>query len=364
MQKSMQNGKLPSLKIGDIEVNPPIIQGGMGVRISKANLAAAVANEGCVGVVSTIGLGKFEDSPGSEFVRLNEEALRQEIRKAKSMTDGVIGANVMVALSNYENLAATAAEEGVDIIISGAGLPLDLPKFTRGKPTKLIPIVSSARALSIIYKKWKRQYNKTPDAVVVEGAKAGGHLGFKYEDVLDGTNPPLDVILAEVIEVANSYDPPIPVIAAGGIFDGQDIARVLRMGASGVQMATRFVCTNECDVHENFKKAYLNAKKEDITIIKSPVGLPGRVLNSKFVEKIKRGETIPFKCTYKCLKTCNPKTAPYCIAKVLVNAAEGNLDEAFAFSGSNAYRCSEIVSVKQLIDQLSEETTYHLSRNE
>lgn len=359
----MRNSRIPSLRIGDLEVNPPIIQGGMGVRVSKANLAAAVANEGCVGVVSTVGLGKFEDSPGSEFLRVNEEALRQELRKAKSMTDGIIGVNVMVALSNYENLATTAAEEGVDIIISGAGLPLDLPKFVRGKPARLVPIVSSARALNIIYKKWKRRYNKAPDAVVVEGVKAGGHLGFGYEQVLNGTTPTLDEILSEVVKAADSFDQTVPVIAAGGIFDGQDIARVLKLGASGVQMATRFVCTDECDVHVNFKLAYLNARKEDITIIKSPVGMPGRVLNNKFVEKIKKGETIPFKCTYKCLKTCDPKTAPYCIAKVLVNAAEGNMDEAFAFSGENAYRCNEIVPVKQLIDQLAEETAYYLRKD-
>ncbi len=359
----MRNSRIPSLRIGDLEVNPPIIQGGMGVRVSKANLAAAVANEGCVGVVSTVGLGKFEDYPGSEFLRVNEEALRQELRKAKSMTDGIIGVNVMVALSNYENLATTAAEEGVDIIISGAGLPLDLPKFVRGKPARLVPIVSSARALNIIYKKWKKRYNKAPDAVVVEGVKAGGHLGFRYEQVLNGTTPTLDEILSEVVKAADSFDQTVPVIAAGGIFDGQDIARVLKLGASGVQMATRFVCTDECDVHVNFKLAYLNARKEDITIIKSPVGMPGRVLNNKFVEKIKKGETIPFKCTYKCLKTCDPQTAPYCIAKVLVNAAEGNIDEAFAFSGENAYRCNEIVPVKQLIDQLAEETAYYLRKD-
>ena len=359
----MQNNQIPSLRIGDLEINPPIVQGGMGVRISKANLAVAVANEGCVGVVSTVGLGRFEDYPGSEFVRINEEALRQELRKAKSMTDGIIGVNVMVALSNYENLSSTAAEEGVDIIISGAGLPLDLPKFSIGKLTKLIPIVSSARAFDIIYKRWKKRYNKSPDAVVVEGTMAGGHLGFKYEDITKGIVPPLDEILREVIEVANSYDPPIPVIAAGGIFNGQDIARVLKLGASGVQMATRFVCTDECDAHQNFKQAYVDAKKEDITVVKSPVGMPGRVLKSNFVNKIKRGETVPFKCTYKCLKFCNPKTAPYCIAKVLVNAAEGKMNEAFAFAGENAYRCNKIISVKQLVNQLTEETTYYLNTN-
>ncbi len=359
----MQNGKIPSLKIGDLEVNPPIIQGGMGVRISKANLAAAVANEGCVGTVSTVGLGRFEDYPGSEFVRVNEEALRQELRKAKSMTGGIIGVNAMVALSNYESLSTTAAEEGVEIISSGAGLPFELPGFVGQRPIKLIPIVSSARALNIIYKKWKKRYNRVPDAVIVEGAKAGGHLGFTFEEVANGTVTPLDDILVEVIELANSFHPAIPVIAAGGIFDGQDIARVLKLGASGVQMATRFVCTHECDAHENFKQAYINAEKDDITIIKSPVGMPGRVLNNKFVQRIKSGETVPFKCTYKCLRTCDPKAAPYCIAKVLVNAAEGKLDEAFAFSGENSYKCNEIISVKQLIDKLTEETAYHLGKD-
>jgi NAD(P)H-dependent flavin oxidoreductase YrpB (nitropropane dioxygenase family) len=349
----MQKNKIPSLIIGGLEVNPPIIQGGMGVRISKANLAAAVANEGCVGVVSAIGLGPFENRP-AEFVKLNEQALRDEIRKAKSMTRGIIGVNIMVALSNYENLVVTAAEEKVDIIICGAGLPLDLPRLTKGSSSKLVPIVSSARALSVICRKWK-QYDKMPDAVIVEGPMAGGHLGFGYEEIINGTAPALDDILVEVIKVANTFEPHIPVVAAGGIFDGHDISRVLKLGASGVQIATRFVCTNECDVHQNFKLAYLQAKKEDITIIKSPVGMPGRVINNAFVERIKKGETHPFKCSYRCLRTCDPKTAPYCIAKVLVRAAEGKLDEAFAFCGENAYRCKEIVPVKQLIQELVSE---------
>lgn len=352
--------KIPSLRIADLEVNPPIIQGGMGVRVSKANLAVAVANEGCVGVIAAVGLGRFEDNPGSEFVRVNEEALRKEIRKAKSLTDGIIGVNVMVALSNFENLVVTAAEEGADVIISGAGLPLNLPELVEGSHTKLIPIVSSARALRIIYDKWKRRYNRAPDAVVVEGVKAGGHLGFSYKDALNGTAPSLDGILTEVVHAVQSLEHPFPVIAAGGIFDGQDIARVLNTGASGVQMATRFVCTDECDVHQNFKQAYLDATRDSIVIIKSPVGMPGRVLNSEFVERVKNGETVPFKCQYKCLKSCDPKTSPYCIAKVLANASEGKLDQAFVFAGENAYRCDKIVSVKELINQLGKETVYHL----
>jgi NAD(P)H-dependent flavin oxidoreductase YrpB (nitropropane dioxygenase family) len=236
-----------------------------------------------------------------------------------------------------------------------------MPLIAAGHASKLVPIVSSARAFSIICRKWK-QYNKKPDAVVVEGAKAGGHLGFDYDELVSGKARDLDEILTEVIEVANSFEHPIPVIAAGGIFDGKDIARVLNLGASGVQMATRFVCTDECDVHPNFKMAYINSKQEDITIIKSPVGMPGRVINNAFVEKIKRGETVPFKCAYRCLKSCDPRTAPYCIAKVLLRAAEGHLEDAFAFAGENAYRCKEIVSVKKLINELAEEAAYYLNK--
>ena len=359
----MKNIKIPPLIIGDLEINPPIIQGGMGVRVSKANLAAAVANEGCVGVIASVGLGRFEDHPGSEFLRLNEDALRTEIRKAKSMTNGIIGVNAMVALSNYQNLVMTSAQEDIDVIISGAGLPFDLPKLAEGSHAKLIPIVSSARAFNIIYNKWKRRYNRTPDAVIVEGVKAGGHLGYSYEETVNGTAPTLDSILTDVVQEVDSLDHPIPVIAAGGIFDGRDIARVLNLGASGVQMATRFVCTDECDAHHNFKQAYLDATEESAVITQSPVGMPGRVLNNDFVERIKKGETIPFKCAYKCLRSCDPKTAPYCIAKVLANAAEGKLDEAFVFAGENAYKCDKIVPVKDLINQLIEETADHLMRS-
>ena len=348
---------IPVLRIGDLEVFPPIIQGGMGVRVSRANLASAVANEGCVGVIASAGIGQFENHPESEFAKVNAEALRNEIRKARSMTSGIIGVNIMVALTDYENLVKTAVDEDVDLIISGAGLPLNLPKYMDGKDIKLVPIVSSARALEIICKRWKGHFNKIPDAVIVEGARAGGHLGYFYEDIINKTTPNLEQIIEEVIEIASFYNPNIPVIAAGGIFDGKDIAHFLSLGASGVQMATRFVCTYECDVHRNFKQAYLDAKAEDITIIPSPVGLPGRVINNSFVEKIKNGETIPFECSYQCLKTCDPNKAPYCIAKVLANAAEGNMDESFAFAGSNAYRCKEIISVKSLIQQVVQEST-------
>ncbi|MEW6601068.1 MAG: nitronate monooxygenase family protein [Nitrospirota bacterium] len=352
--------KLPSLRIADKTINPPIIQGGMGVRVSRSGLAAAVANEGCVGVIAGVGLGKFENLPRSEFEAVNNEALRVEIKRAKSLSKGIIGVNLMVALSNYEPLVRTAVDENIDMIISGAGLPLELPKFVEKKNIMLVPVVSSVRALKIICDKWKRNFSRLPDAVIVEGSKAGGHIGYDFEAVVDGTAPGLDQLITEIVGFAKTFDPEIPVVAAGGIFDGRDVAHFLKLGASGVQLGTRFVCTNECDVHENFKKAYINASKEDLVIIKSPVGMPGRVIRNKFVEDIMSGKTRPAACNYRCLKTCNPKTAPYCIAKALTNAAEGNVDEGFVFAGSNAYRCTEIVPVKQLIEEIVSEAAANM----
>ena len=176
----MSIDSLPVLRIGDLKISPPIIQGGMGVRVSRANLASAVGSQGCVGVIASVGLGRFEHLPGSEYVRVNEEALRHEIQKARRQTNGIIGVNVMVALTDYENHVRASVDENVDLIISGAGLPLDLPKLTSGTNIKLLPIVSSARAFNLICKKWKRDFDRLPDAVVVEGSEAGGHLGFKY----------------------------------------------------------------------------------------------------------------------------------------------------------------------------------------
>ena len=352
--------KIPSLKIGDLEINPPIIQGGMGVRVSMSGLASAVANEGGAGIIASVGLGLFESAKASKFVEINNNALRNEIRKARSMTKGVIGVNVMVVLSNYEELIKVCVEENVDMIISGSGLPIDLPKFLDGKNIKLIPIVSSVRALNIICRKWKQNYNKVPDAVIVEGVMAGGHLGYDFEDIVNHKTASLEELVVDLAAYIKTLDTPIPLIAAGGIFDGNDIVKYLKLGASGVQMATRFVCTDECDVHQDFKQAYIDSKKEDIIIIKSPVGLPGRVIRNEFVEKILRGGTIPFKCAHHCLRTCDPKTIPYCIAKVLTNASKGLLDDSFVFAGSNAYRCTEIVPVKTLMNQLKKEMMSNL----
>jgi NAD(P)H-dependent flavin oxidoreductase YrpB (nitropropane dioxygenase family) len=346
---------IPSLTIGNLVINPPIIQGGMGVRVSGPNLAAAVANEGAVGTIASVGLCDYANNPNAAFDGQSAIALRDAIRKAKSETKGIIAVNVLVVLSNYEDLVKICVEENVDIIICGSGLPLDLPKFTQGTNTKIVPIVSSTRAFNIIYQKWKKNYNKVPDAVIVEGVEAGGHIGFSFDEIVNHTAPKLENIIEEMVVMMKSLGENIPIIAAGGIFDGNDIAKFLKLGASGVQMATRFVCTDECDVDIKFKEAYINAKKDDLEIIKSPVGLPGRVIKNNFVTRILNGETHPFNCPYRCLRTCNPKLAPYCIARALSDSAIGLFENAFAFAGSNAYRCNEIVSVKSLIATLKRE---------
>jgi len=356
----MSQQNIPTLQIGDLKICPPIIQGGMGVRVSGANLASAVANEGCAGVIASVGLGDFENVSAAKFVEVNNVGLRDVVRKARAQSNGVIGVNVMVVLSNYEELIKICVEESVDMIICGSGLPLDLPKLTAGSNIKLIPIVSSARAFNIIYKKWKQNYNKVPDAVILEGPMAGGHLGFSYDDILNNTARSLEELVGELVEFIGTLEEKIPVIAAGGIWDGADIAKFLKIGAAGVQMATRFVCTDECDVHDDFKQAYISATKEDIAIIHSPVGLPGRVIRNEFTKRVSMGETIPFRCPHHCLRSCDPRTAPYCIARVLAEASRGEMDTAFAFAGANAYRCTEIVPVKKLVDQLKEELIQNL----
>ncbi len=352
--------KMKELHIGDLRIYPPIIQGGMGVNISRANLAAAVANEGCVGTISAItgGLSGVND------VRIMLSELRSQIRKARLQTKGVLAVNILVALTNYDEIARAAAEEGIDIIFSGAGLPMNLPGLVKGTATKICPIVSSGRTAEIICKSWLRKHQRLPDGIVVEGPLAGGHLGYSFAELEQELSGKLESIVCDVIKVAERYEKlsgkKIPVIAAGGIFDGDDIARFLRLGAAGVQMGTRFVCTDECDASEAFKQAYLDAEKEDITIIHSPVGLPGRALRNSFLDRSGRGET-KFVCHYRCLKNCIPSQSPYCIADALLNASEGNFDEGFVFVGANVHRVTGIVPVKHLIQELVRETEAALS---
>ncbi|OGO81175.1 MAG: 2-nitropropane dioxygenase [Clostridiales bacterium GWC2_40_7] len=350
---------MKQLRIGNITVNLPIIQGGMGVGISLSSLAAAVANEGGVGVISTAAIGINESDFFTNFLEANIRGLKKEIRKARELTKGILGVNIMGALSNYADMVRTAIEEGIDIIFSGAGLPLNLPHFLDGKgKTKLVPIVSSARAVGIIAKRWFEKYKYLPDAIVVEGPMAGGHLGFKEEQMGDQEFR-LEKLVTDVIEevklLENRYEKTIPVIAAGGIYSGGDIRKFLELGAAGVQMATRFVTTHECDASIEFKNKYIECKKEDIVIIDSPVGMPGRAIGNKFIDAVNKGGKHPLNCHFHCIKTCNVETSPYCIALALINAQRGNMEHGFAFAGENAYRTSEIISVKELMDVLQVE---------
>jgi nitronate monooxygenase len=350
--------KLPDLIIGDLAINPPIIQGGMGARISLSSLASAVSNYGGMGVIASVGLAPGNISQ-ELFEKKSAEGLRDEIRKTKELTPNPFGVNIMFALSNYDSLVKVCVEEGVPAIISGAGLPLHLPALIGESKIKLIPIVSSARATQIIIKAWTRRYNRLPDAIIVEGPLAGGHLGFSYTEAVGIEKVTLEERIEEVLgfvrEVEKLNNTRIPVIAAGGIFTGQDIAKILKKGASGVQMATRFVVTKECDINDIYKNVYLKCKEEDITVILSPVGMPARVIKNKLVERIQAGEKLKFKCPYKCLKPCDPYSANYCIADALINAFGGDLDNGFAMCGANAYRVKEIITVKELMDELTEE---------
>lgn len=355
----MNTNNLKELKIGDLTAKLPIIQGGMGIGISLSGLASAVANEGGVGVIATAGIGMLEPDFSTNWLEANIRALKKEIKKARELTKGILGVNIMVALSNYADMVRTAIEEEIDIIFSGAGLPLNLPQFLKGSTkTKLVPIISSGRAASIICKKWSEKYNYLPDAIVVEGPRAGGHLGFKQEQINDPEYS-LEKLIPEVIKAVKPfeerYKKPIPVIAAGGIYTGEDIYNFLKLGASGVQMATRFVTTYECDASIKFKQTYIDSSKEDIVIIKSPVGMPGRAIKNKFIDDANKGEKKPFKCPYHCIITCDYKNSPYCIALALLNARKGNLEHGFAFAGENAYRAKEIISVKELIESLIKE---------
>lgn len=328
----------------------------MGVGISLSGLASAVANEGGIGVIATAGIGMFDPHFSRDFLAANIRALKKEIKKAREMTQGILGVNIMVALSNFGDMARTAIEEGVDVIFSGAGLPLNLPQFLAGnKKTKLAPIVSSARAAGIVFKRWTEKYNYVPDAVVVEGPLAGGHLGFKAEQIVD-PDYSLENLIPQVINEINPFEKKyrrvIPVIAAGGIHSGADINRFIQLGAAGVQIATRFVTTHECDAAMEFKKTYLDLKQEDLVIIKSPVGLLGRAIKNRFIDDVDTGKKKPFRCPYHCIISCDYKHSPYCIALALINACRGKLKHGFAFSGANAYRAKEIISVNGLINSL------------
>jgi NAD(P)H-dependent flavin oxidoreductase YrpB (nitropropane dioxygenase family) len=346
--------KIPKLKIGSVTAEVPIVQGGMGVRVSLSSLASAVAEQGGIGTISSIGLGDIEDSKHA-YERVSREALRTEIRKARSITRGHIAVNFMGVLSNVDDLITAAVQEGIKLIVFGAGLPAKLPALVDDDSVNLIPIVSSARVAEFILRSWDKRYQRTPEALILEGPLAGGHLGFSFEQLEQPEKFSLEILLPEILETIKPYEDryarKIPVIAAGGIFTGTDIARMLSLGASGVQMATRFVCTKECGVSQEFKQSYLDAKEDDIVIIKSPVGMPGRAIYNQFLKNLE-AEPSKVKCPYRCLTACKVESAKYCIALALVNSYFGDVDRGLIFCGRNAYRCDKIVTVKELFAEL------------
>ncbi len=350
--------KIPKLKIGQITADVPIIQGGMGVRVSLSSLAAAVADTGAIGTISSIGLGDVEASK-TEYEKMSREALEKEIRLAKSMTQGHLAVNFMGVLSNVDDLIQAAVREGIKLIIYGAGLPAKLPALVEDPSVNLLPIVSSQRVAEFILRSWDKRYQRTADALILEGPLAGGHLGFSEEQLDNLEDYSLEKLLPELLETIKPFEDKfgkkIPVIAAGGIYTGHDIARMLSLGASGVQMATRFVCTEECGVSQEFKQSYLDAQEEDIVIIKSPVGMPGRAINNKFLQDLAVQGKLKIKCPYRCLSACKVETAKYCIAQALVNSYFGDVDHGLIFCGQNAYRVNHIVKVRELISELMTE---------
>ena len=349
--------KINELVIGNLVAKIPVVQGGMGVGVSLSGLAGAVAAAGGVGVISTAQIGFREPDFAKNPIECNLRAIKKEIDKARELAKGgVIGVNIMVATKRYSDYVRAAVEAGVDLIISGAGLPMNLPELVEKSTTKIAPIVSGKKALEVITKYWEKKYNRLPDMVVVEGPKAGGHLGFSEEELAKYEETSYDGEVSEIIsytrELEEAHQVKIPVVVAGGVYTREDMEHYLAMGAGGVQMATRFVTTEECDASMAYKQAYLDAKKEDIVIVKSPVGMPGRAIHNTFLDKVNQGERFMRGCR-QCIVTCHPDTAPYCITEALINAVEGRLDEGLIFCGSNAYRSEKIETVSEIMEEFS-----------
>lgn len=342
--------------IGDLTAKIPVIQGGMGVGISLSRLAGSVAACGGVGVISTAQIGWREPDFREHPFEANYRAIGKELQKAREIAEGgIIGVNIMVATQRYEEYVKTAVKAGVDLIISGAGLPIDLPKYVEGTKTKIAPIVSSLKSLNVICRMWERKYKKAPDLVVIEGPKAGGHLGFSREELDTFTDESYDGVICSIIEKVKEYgekfSKKIPVVVAGGIYDRADMDHALSLGADGVQMGTRFVTTEECDAAPEYKQAYIRAEKEDICIVQSPVGMPGRAIKNAFMDRVKT-EKCRIEHCYHCIVTCRPAEIPYCITQALVNAAEGRVEDALLFCGSNACRSHKIEKVEDIMKEL------------
>lgn len=355
-----------SIKIRNKCMELPIIQGGMGVGISLSHLAGNMAGLGGMGVISAAHPGYAYPGFKEDVFGTNFKAIKEEIQKAKQIAKGkgLVGVNIMVAMRRYGEMVQAVIDGGADAIISGAGLPLELPKYTEGHDILIAPIVSSARAAKLILKTWDKRYGRIADFIVIEGHDAGGHLGFKEEELRQDKCQNNDLILAEVKEAIapfeEKYDYEVPIFLAGGIYDGKDLAHALKQGASGVQMATRFICTEECDADVAYKQAFVEAKKEDIVLVKSPVGMMARAINNPFVQKLNDGVKIPRERCYQCLVPCDPKNTPYCITEALIRAVKGDVENGLLFCGENAYRNDGIYPLADVVKKIMQECEENL----
>lgn len=355
---------MKSLTIGDKTASVAIVQGGMGVGISRSNLAGAVAKHGGVGIISSAQIGYDEEGFENDQLGCNIKAIKKHIKRAKEIAEGngIVGINIMVALRHYREHVKAAVEAGADLIVCGAGLPLDLPELVKEaseegeQPTYIAPIVSSRRAAELILKRWDTKYGTTADMLVVEGPKAGGHLGYTPDELKDVENIDFDEIVKGVIEAKKPYEEKyghsIPVVAGGGVYDSDGVRHIMELGADGVQVASRFVVTQECDASDAYKEAYINAKEEDIVIVKSPVGMPGRALNNAFIKRVSQQKE-PIKKCYLCLEKCKPAEVPYCITKALTDAVRGDIDNGLVFCGANTYRIDRISTVGEVMEELA-----------
>ncbi len=344
---------MKKLKIGNLIPKIPLVQGGMAVGISLDNLASEVANQGGIGVIGTAGIGLVKNDDNS--LESNIDALKYYIKKTKEKTKGIFGVNIMVALNNYEKYVKTAIEEGAKIIFSGAGLPLSLPELNKEKKVKLVPIVSSVKAAQIIFKKWMKKYNYAPDAYVVESSEAGGHLGFKKDKLDDQKNSTINLAKEMVDFRDNLYQEKqiyIPVIAAGGINDNITAKKLFDQGVDGIQVGSAFIPTEECDADLKFKKKFIESTSEDIGILNSPVGLPGRAIKTRFFDDIESGKAKPKMCSYQCIKTCDFKNVEFCIAQALYNSVRGDVENGVVFSGEKGPNTDSIKTVKEIIKNI------------
>ena len=377
-----------TLRLGNIEAKVPVIQGGMGVGIRLGGLAGAVAKEGGIGIISAAQIGFKEPDFDRNPKEANLRAVKKEYDKARAIApDGIIGFNIMVAMRDYEDYVKAAIDAGADIIISGAGLPTELPRIAEGSEVKLAPIVSTDKSAKVILKYWDKKYKRVPDLLVIEGPKAGGHLGFTKDqlaqygcmkeaagiskeekrttmETLEESEMNADrktgleydreitAIMATVRKYEEAYGQKIPVAIAGGIATREQAAHAFSLGADAVQVASRFVTTEECDADIRYKEAYLHAREEDIVIVKSPVGMPGRAILNPFMKKVMAGEQISHSPCHRCLHKCNPTEIPYCITDALIHAAKGEVDDALLFCGAYAYQAEHLETVKDVIDSL------------